>query len=381
MNKNIDLSGAKVMLVDDTPANIDVMRKTLEPEGYNISMAPNGEVALKVIPRSMPELILLDVMMPGIDGFETCRQLKANEATKGISIIFITAKSEIEDLVKGFSMGAVDYITKPFRQEEVTARVRSHLTISHLMKENSELIYKLQCSNEELKTLNDDKNRFLGMAVHDIRNPLNSIKGFSEILMEDEEEPLTEEQEESVEIIHDVSISMLDLINDLLDINSIQRGELKLKPEKGMLKETIEKQVKINKKIADKKHISINSTFADMAEMSFDHSKVAQVIDNLISNAIKYSPSNSSIHIKTSLEDGMAKVSVKDSGEGLSKEDQEKICTPFQKLSARPTNGESSTGLGLSIVKKILDTHNGELSIESELGKGSTFSFTIPVSA
>ncbi|MDY6991350.1 MAG: response regulator, partial [Pseudomonadota bacterium] len=155
MKKNdaIDLSGAKVLMVDDTPANIDVLRKVLSPEGYRLSFANSGEKALQIVQRALPDLILLDVMMPGIDGFETCRQLKQTEALHDIPVIFITAKTDTDDLVEGFRVGAVDYITKPFKHEEVCVRVRTHLQTRALMNQREHLIGYLRTSEERFRLL------------------------------------------------------------------------------------------------------------------------------------------------------------------------------------------------------------------------------------
>jgi PAS domain S-box-containing protein len=153
--KNIDLSGAKVLMVDDTPANIDVLRKVLSIEGYRLSFANSGEKALKIVERAIPDLILLDVMMPGMDGFETCRHLKADEKTQDIPIIFITAKTDMEDLVEGFKAGAVDYITKPFRQEEVCMRVRTHLQTRILMTQRESLLQNIQANEERFRLLSN----------------------------------------------------------------------------------------------------------------------------------------------------------------------------------------------------------------------------------
>jgi diguanylate cyclase (GGDEF)-like protein len=143
----------KILIVDDTPENIDVLRQTLAPEGYKISVAPSGEKALQVAPRFVPDLILLDIMMPGINGLETCARIKNNPLLKDIPVIFISAKSEIEDIVEGFNYGGVDYISKPFRQEEVFARVKTHLKLKNLAKEKEQLIEELNTANEKLKDL------------------------------------------------------------------------------------------------------------------------------------------------------------------------------------------------------------------------------------
>jgi len=149
MNKNkIDLMSAEILIVDDIPTNLNLLRQALEPEGYNIIAAPSGEVALQIADRTQPDLILLDIMMPGIDGFETCRLLKADKATADIPVIFITAKDEMESIVKGFQVGGVDYITKPFQHEEVRARVQTHLTIKRLRD-------GLEEANKQIKSQKD----------------------------------------------------------------------------------------------------------------------------------------------------------------------------------------------------------------------------------
>lgn len=145
-----NLTGMKIMIVDDTPANIDVLRRILSDDGFEISIAMNGEAALSLVEKNRPDLILLDVMMPGIDGFETCEKLKANPSTNNIPVIFVTAKTEVEDIVRGFGVGSVDYIAKPFKREEVLSRVQTHLKIEKLNQEKENLNKKLQDQNNEL---------------------------------------------------------------------------------------------------------------------------------------------------------------------------------------------------------------------------------------
>jgi CheY-like chemotaxis protein len=219
----------RIMLVDDTPANIDVLRKTLERNDYEIAVAPNGEMTLKIAPRFNPDLILLDVMMPGIDGYETCQKLKSMEETKSIPVIFITAKNEPEDIIKGFMVGGVDYITKPFRQQEVCARVHNQLALKSYENERKALIKDLENQNIRLENLDEVKNNLLGMAAHDLRNPLASVRGFSEMLIENEGN-LDEDSKEMLKMIQDISNHMLDLVNDLLDFSVIESGNLHLEP-------------------------------------------------------------------------------------------------------------------------------------------------------
>ncbi len=247
---------------------------------------------------------------------------------------------------------------------------------------NSLLLKKLVIDysivERKLVELNELKNKFLGMAAHDLRNPLASIGGFCEILLEDENS-LTEDQKEMLTIIHSASENMLSLVNDLLDVSIIESGKLKLERERGSLKKVLEDRIRLNKIVAQKKNIQLHSSITGITDILFDKNRTAQVIDNLISNAIKFSPLDSNIYIYLEKVGKMAKISVKDEGPGISPEDQSKLFGDFQKLSARPTGGEKSTGLGLAIVKKIVEAHQGTVEVQSQLGSGSTFSFTIPL--
>ena len=181
-----DPSKIKILIVDDTPVNIEVLHKTLEPEGYAISIATHGKMALEIAPHLDPDLILLDIMMPDIDGYETCRRLKENERTRDIPVIFISAKGELNDIVEGFNLGGVDYITKPIRREEVLSRVKTHAHLNCFKKLQEKRIQELEHRNDKLEELDEIKNRFLGTAVHDLKNPLCSIKGFSELFLRED---------------------------------------------------------------------------------------------------------------------------------------------------------------------------------------------------
>ena len=249
---------------------------------------------------------------------------------------------------------------------------------------NNQLLKKLVKNyavvEQKLVELNDLKNKFLGIAAHDLRNPLTSIRGFCEILLEDEDS-LSEDQKEMLDIIHEESENMLTLVNDLLDVSVIESGKLQLQLDRGSIKKVIEDRIKLSKMVAKKKNIALNYSLSDIPDILLDANRIAQVIDNLIGNAVKFSPSGTKIFITLKRERNMAKVSIQDEGPGISKEDQAKLFGDFQKLTARPTGGEKSTGLGLAIVKKIIEAHKGALSVESKLGKGSTFSFELPLEA
>ncbi|CAI2718980.1 hybrid sensor histidine kinase/response regulator [Nitrospina watsonii] len=373
-----NFEGFKILIVDDTPANIEVLQKTLEVEGYNISVALSGDKALKIASRFAPDLVLLDIMMEGMDGYETCRHLKNNPETADTPVIFISARNDVEDVVEGFSQGGVDYIVKPFKSQEVLARVRTHLQLYALKRQREVLIAELEQRNKDLVSLNELKNRFLGIAAHDIRNPLSSINGFLELLTLSGGSFSKKEYEEMLELINKSVNDLLVMVDDLLDISVIESGNLKLDLKPGDMKSLIRERIQINSGHARGKDITIHEDLHDLALTVFDRRRMAQVLDNLISNAIKYSPLGGDVFITLSGEGGQALIGVRDEGQGIRPEDQQEIFTGFQKVGARPTGGEKSTGLGLAIVKSIVESHQGSIRVTSEVEKGSTFEVMLP---
>ena len=242
-----------------------------------------------------------------------------------------------------------------------------------------ELALRYSDTERQLFELNQLKNKFLGIAAHDLRNPLISIRGFSEMLLAGDVGPVNEGQLEFLNIIANVSQQMLDLINDLLDVSVIESGKLTLRPIRGSLRSLLEERLKTMKMVGEKKEITIHKVLNDIPDLVFDPDRIGQAIDNLVSNAIKYSPHGSIVHVTLAQKNNEAQISVQDEGPGLSEEDQSRLFGSFQKLSATPTDGEKSTGLGLSIVKKIVEAHNGSVEVWSQLGSGSTFSFSIRI--
>ncbi len=241
-----------------------------------------------------------------------------------------------------------------------------------------ELVMKYSLAERRLKELNDLKNRFLGMAAHDLRNPLVSIRGFSEIMLEGEAGPLTDDQREFITIINSASQSMLALVNDLLDVSVIESGKLELRKTVQSLASLILDRIRLQEIPSRQKNITIRTELGKVPDFAFDTERIAQVVDNLVSNAVKFSPPGSEILVRMDMKDDAVSCSVIDHGPGLSPEDRTKLFGEFQRLSARPTGGEKSTGLGLSIVKKIVEAHGGVIDVISEPGEGSEFYFSIP---
>lgn len=377
----------KVLIVDDDPFVRDMLVMILDSSGYSVETAESGEDALKKYSAEQGvNLIVSDMNMPGMTGLELIREIRKSD--EDVPIVILTGNNEISVAIEAIHSGANDYLIKDENiQDTILLSVNKVMEKYYLKKRNLELMAdlakkntELEKSNHELLALNQLKNKFLGIAAHDLRNPLSSIGGLSEILLTGAMGEVTNEQKEFLSIINTASNDMLTLVNDLLDVSVIESGKLDLRLESGPLKQLIEDRIRVSHIVAERKKIALHTSLSDIPDTLFDPNRIAQVFDNLLGNAIKFSPQGSNIHISLSADAGTAKVSVRDEGQGIPPEEQAMLFGEFQRLSVQPTGGERSTGLGLAIVKKIIDAHKGVLEVESKVGQGSTFSFRIPLS-
>jgi two-component system sensor histidine kinase/response regulator len=366
----------RILVVDDIVKNLQVVGTMLRNEGYDVMPATSGRQALERLRTELPDLILLDLMMPEMDGLEVCVGLKSDPATQQIPVIFLTASNEMEHLVKGFAAGAVDYVTKPFNAPELLARVRTHLELKH--------------ARQQLRQMNDEKNEFMGIVAHDLRNPLGAVKGYAELISEETEAlqlaDTPESERSRVELrqcsarIREASSRMAEMVQNLLDANRIERGEMKLQLASTDLSPLVSSVVEVQRgRAAAKQQIFHLQYEPGPVNVAVDPSVMVQVLENLVSNAIKYSPPGKTIFVRLKKQLGVARCEVQDEGPGLSMEDQKKLFGKFARLSAKPTGDEHSTGLGLSIVKKMVEAMGGKVWCESELGKGATFVVQLPL--
>jgi signal transduction histidine kinase len=229
-----------------------------------------------------------------------------------------------------------------------------------------------------LKEADKIKNQFLGMAAHDLRSPISGINGMAELLLENVCGDLNDEQRELIEFIHEANMYMNGMVNDLLDISVIEAGKLLLLNSESNLMKCSEQRLRIHSAGAKKKSISFVSSLDDVRLFAFDERRIAQVLDNLLTNALKFSPTGESIEVTLVEDDGHALVCIRDNGLGVPPDEEDLLFQSFKKTSVQPTAGESSTGLGLPIVKKIVEAHNGRVWVESDFGKGAAFFFTLP---
>jgi len=361
-----------ILIVDDTRVNLQLLGKILMKVHYELAIANSGYEALDMVKEVKPDLILLDVMMPGIDGYDVCKALKSSPDTKDIPVIFLTAKSEKEDIVTGFDLGAVDYVTKPFNSAELLARVKTHLELKYAR----DLLAK---QNEKLKQLNDVKNEFLGMAAHDLRNPIGSITTTLSYILEYLNSNLSEKQVKFLRNIEKAGKYMNVLLNDLLDLTAIESGKLTLRLTEEDYINFLKENISLNQMLADKKAITIDLNYEDnISYINFDRDKITQVMNNLISNAIKFSHGDTRITVDIKRGEDCIITSVIDQGQGIPEKELPYIFKEFHRSTVKATDGEKSTGLGLAITKKIVEGHGGKIGVESKVMEGSRFYFTLP---
>ncbi len=366
-----------ILVVDDNYQNIEIARSYLSSLNYKVSMATSGRKALSMLENELPDLIILDIMMPVMDGFEFCSIIKSKKSTQGIPVIFLTALSETHDIVKAFNYGAVDYITKPFTREEFILRVKNHVNIIYQQK-----LIKEQ--NLKLQLLNTEKDGLLQITVHDLKNPLQSILGYTDLILRRLNKSDTEGVLKFVTPLHESTLQAINIIKDLLEVNKLETGNYILETSECDFAYILSRAVNANLNHAKSKNINIKfCQHAHIAKVEVDAAKLERIFDNLISNAIKFTLPGKNIIVNCCTHDFNGKLfaiaEIIDEGPGFKEEDIPKIFTKFAKLSAKPTGEESTTGLGLSVVKKLTDAMGGEVSFETQYRRGTKFTIKFPL--
>ncbi|MCF6239864.1 MAG: hybrid sensor histidine kinase/response regulator [Bacteroidales bacterium] len=359
-----------ILIIDDNNKNLQVLGSILNDANYKIAMAKDGKSGLKLAKKIMPDAILLDIMMPDMDGYEVCEKLKKDEKSKEIPVLFITAKAETEDIVKGFEKGGVDYITKPFNKEELLVRLKTHIEL----KKAKELI---TIQAKDLYELNEAKNKMFSVIAHDLKNAIGGFKSASNMLAEDIESFTQEEVMEFIKVLRDSSNATYDLLENMLLWAKSHISEIKPQFRKILIKEIAESVIDLYKSQAEKKHINILMNIPNHLFAFSDIETIKIVFRNLISNAIKFTPENGSITIDAKETGDYITIFVKDTGVGIAQEDIEKIFDDKKHFTTYGTDSEKGSGIGMGLCKHYIEANGGQINIESTPRKGTTVKFTL----
>ncbi|MBU6409442.1 MAG: hybrid sensor histidine kinase/response regulator [Verrucomicrobia bacterium] len=355
---------SRILVVDDQSANVQIVGSILGNLDHEIIPAGDGATALKRVAARKPDLILLDLLMPDMDGCEVCRHLKQNPEWAPIPVIFLSAADDKDLIVRALNAGGVDYITKPFNHAELISRVRTQLALKQ--------------ARDRLQQLAEDKDELLGILAHDLKNHLGGMKMSAE-LMHRQVEKLNDERLDKLS--HNILRSSSQLLAFVKQFLANAAADYNFTPHPGNvnLVQVADNSVQEHLRAARQKDLEILTDFPDNgATVLADASALDQIMDNLISNAVKFSPPGTKIHVSVAPSDSAVRCVVRDEGPGFTAEDKERMFRRYGRLSARPTGGEPSTGLGLSIVRKLVDGMQGRLFCDNAPGGGAAFAVELP---
>ena len=373
MNMEINPSEYKILIVDDVMSNVLLLKVLLTNEKFAIATASNGRQALEQVEKENPDLVLLDVMMPDMSGFEVAQHLKSNPNTADIPIIFLTALNSTADIVKGFQVGANDFISKPFNKEELIIRVTHQISLVAAKR-------LILSKTEELQRTIAGRAKLYSVIAHDLRSPMGSIKMVLNMLILNlPSEKIGAEMYELLTMANQTTEDVFSLLDNLLKWTKSQIGKLNVVYQDVDLVEVTDGVIEIFSMVASLKKIRIREMKPEKMMVNADIDMLKTVVRNLLSNAIKFSKENSEVLVKMEEVDGMAVVSVQDYGCGISEEGQKKLLHTDTHFSTFGTNNEEGSGLGLLLCKDFVVKNGGKLWFTSKEGEGSIFSFSIPV--
>lgn len=361
----------KVLFVDDTEDNLDLLEFALKKKPISMLRASSGKECLVIAEDQQPDMIVLDIQMPEMDGFETLRRLRANPETAKIPVIFLTAiKRDPQSIAEGILLGAEEYLTKPIDLEELFARVRS--------------IYRVMAIQRELEQV---KSQFMAMLVHDLRTPLTIIISSIDYILRHygDGKPLDEDSIKLMQTVLASTRGMSYLVNDLLDLSKYNAGQMQLNKQTITIHELIEESLQPFLLQFKQKNITLNSDVnINLPRLEADSGKIVQLMTNLLANAIKFTSDNGIVGITVEQENSanqkqpFIKVTVSDTGIGMKPEDIPLLFEQYRQVSSAKRTKEKGTGLGLAICKLIAQAHGGTISVVSELNIGTSFTFTLP---
>ncbi len=373
-SQGTDAPKGDILIVDDTPDNLLLLSQILSGRGYKVRAVTSGAQALDAVQATPPDLILLDIMMPEMNGYEVCERLKADEQTRDIPVIFISALGDTEAKINAFTAGGVDYVTKPFHFREVVARVETHLALRNLQRQLQDANRKLERQLQELQARNEELVAYDHSVAYDLRTPLTSIIGMADMLTELHDSISDEELRESLRTIARNGRKMDNIIEELLLLAGLRQAkDVEIKPlDMASIVAAAQKQ------LADviKEH-QAEIILPDSWPVALGHSPwIKEIWVNYLSNAIRYGGKPPRVELGATPEaDGAVRFWVRDNGPGLTPQEQGHLLTSFEQPDQTRAKG---SGLGLSIVRRIVEKLGRQAEVKSEVGKGSVFSFTLP---
>lgn len=359
-----EIKGATILVVDDSPTNLLVLFNYSKQMGLNVLVAKSGEDALEQVAYGQPDIILLDILMPGLDGFETCRRLKANALTRDIPVIFMTALNDSKDIVAGFELGAIDYITKPFHHEEVLARISTHLTVRH--------------QQLKLHKLNATQNKFFTLVGHDLKEVLSTLVSLSNFLVMSVSGQSNQNLEQVAKMVEGSVQNAIKFLENLLNWARIQNGTLEFQPESIDLQKLVLENIVLLRSHARKKQIRLSHAIEANTVVYTDPNVANMILRNLISNALWFTETGGEVTIAAAIAEPFVEIAVADTGVGIEAEDLPKLFRIDKRFRRNGTAGEHGTGLGLILCKNLVEMNGGRIGVNSEVAHGSTFTFTLP---
>lgn len=364
------VDGGDILIVDDTPENLKVLADLLKRNGHKVRPAPDGVVALRAAERKPPDLVLLDISMPHMNGYEVCERLKSMPALADVPVLFISGLSEPIDKVRAFRAGGVDFVTKPFEAEELLARVNTHLRLHRLHRE-------LAGSYARLQQLEALRESLTNMIVHDMRSPLAALSTSLHLMKEDLASTIPAESLGDIDAAIDGAERLIQMVNDLLDISRLEAGEMPLDRRRSDLRTVVDAALVSLARLTS--HLNVQLDMPDDAAFAhLDPPVIQRTLENLIANAAKFTPRGGSVTIAVEHGDDEVRVSVLDEGPGIPAEYHLKIFEKFGQVESRKEGRLHSSGLGLAFCRLAVEAHGGTIGVDSEPGRGSRFWISLP---
>ena len=363
----------RILAIDDEQLNIELLRFILERNEFEFKGTHSDDEFFELLEKEPPDLILLDVIMPIIDGFELCEKIKTFSEYKDIPVIFLTGKVNVKDKIKGFEVGGVDYVTKPFNEKELLARIQTHIELRKARNQ-------IEQQAENLKQSNALKDRMFSIIGHDLRSPLSAAKLKLDFIKRGIIDPTSDEFIDGTvfELLNTMD-EALSLLQNLLGWAKSESNQIQVIPENLSLSDIVEQTFRLLKLGSEHKNITLENNVGEDTSVYADLNTIKTVLRNLISNAIKFTPVNGKIKVNATIKNNSVIVEVQDNGQGIPKSDISKILNPNEHYSKLGTEKEPGTGLGLILCQNFVRKNGGTLKIKSIEGKGSTFYFDLPI--